>query len=59
MALRWIDSEVQGRYGTMVYVRCGPEGQKPPVAKKTRPRAGAKAAPKGAPRPVQPPIQRQ
>lgn len=58
MALRWIDSEVQGRYGTMVYVRCGPEGQKPTKSKaaaKPRP----KAAPKTAPRPVQPPIQRQ
>jgi hypothetical protein len=56
LALRWIDSEVQGRYGTMVYVRCGPEGQKPPrskVAAKSRP----KAAPKAAPQPVQPPIQ--
>ncbi len=28
LALRWMDSEVQGRYGTMVYVRCGPEGGK-------------------------------
>jgi hypothetical protein len=56
MALRWIDSEVQGRYGTMVYVRCGAEGQKPPRSKaaaKPRP----KAAPKSAPKPVQPPIQ--
>jgi hypothetical protein len=58
LALRWLDSEVQGRYGTMVYVRCGPEGHKPPAAKgKTRPKAGPKAAPKTAPRPVQPPIQ--
>ncbi len=29
LILRWIDPEVQGRYGTMVYVRCGPQGQKP------------------------------
>jgi hypothetical protein len=57
LALRWLDSEVQGRYGTMVYVRCGPEGQKPPVAKKTRAKASPKAAPKSAPRAVQPPIQ--
>ncbi|HEY4143187.1 MAG TPA: hypothetical protein VGM57_17350 [Pseudolabrys sp.] len=58
MALRWIDTEVQGRYGTMVYVRCGPEGQKPTKSKaaaKPRP----KAAPKTAPKPVQPPVQRQ
>jgi hypothetical protein len=53
LILRWLDSEVQGRYGTMVYVRCGPEGAKrPPAAKKSK---GAK--PKTAPRPVQPPIQ--
>ena len=26
LILRWMDPEVQGRYGTMVYVRCGPEG---------------------------------
>ncbi len=54
LALRWMDSEVQGRYGTMVYVRCGAEGQKPPKSKaKPRP----KAAPKAAPKTVQPPIQ--
>ncbi len=57
MALRWIDTEVQGRYGTMVYVRCGPEGQKP-VRQKAAPKR-PKAAPKAAPKPVQPPIQRQ
>jgi hypothetical protein len=56
LALRWIDSEVQGRYGTMVYVRCGPEGAKPPRAKVAS-KAGPKAAPKAAARPVQPPIQ--
>jgi hypothetical protein len=50
LVLRWIDSEVQGRYGTMVYVRCGPEGEK-------RPKPKAKAKPKSAPKPVQPPIQ--
>ena len=26
LILRWMDTEVQGRYGTMVYVRCGGEG---------------------------------
>ncbi|HML08898.1 MAG TPA: hypothetical protein VK430_12335 [Xanthobacteraceae bacterium] len=26
MLLRWMDPEVAGRYGTGVYVRCGPEG---------------------------------
>ncbi len=60
LALRYIDSEVHGRYGTMVYVRCGPEGQKPPRAKtasKASSKAAPKAAPRAAPRPVQPPIQ--
>jgi hypothetical protein len=54
LALRWIDPEVQGRYGTMVYVRCGPEGAKKPAAK-PRPKAGAKPAaakPKPAPKPA-------
>ena len=29
---RWMDPEISGRYGTGVYVRCGPEG----VARSTR-----------------------
>jgi hypothetical protein len=33
MILRWVDPEVAGRYGTMVFVRCGVPGA-PPVAKK-------------------------
>jgi hypothetical protein len=53
LALRWMDSEVQGRYGTMVYVRCGPEGEKRPA----KPRAKSAAKPKAAPKPIQPPIQ--
>jgi len=54
LILRWMDPEVQSRYGTMVYVRCGAEGQKRPKPKaKPKPRAPA------APKPVQPPIQRQ
>jgi hypothetical protein len=60
LALRWIDTEVQGRYGTMVYVRCGPEGEKrpkPKAAAKPRPKAAPKTAPKTAPKPVQPPVQ--
>jgi hypothetical protein len=55
LALRWIDPEVQGRYGTMVYVRCGPEGAKKPAAK-PRPKASAKPAaakPAAAAKPVQ------
>jgi hypothetical protein len=54
LILRWMDPEVQSRYGTMVYVRCGAEGQKKPKGKpKSRPAAAS------APKPVQPPIQRQ
>jgi hypothetical protein len=53
LILRWMDSEVQGRYGTMVYVRCGGEGAKRPGAK-------PKPKPKTAtPRPAQPPVQQQ
>ena len=56
LALRWIDTEVQGRYGTMVYVRCGPDGDK---RSKPKGKAAAKSTglPKAAPKPVQPPIQ--
>ena len=25
LILRWMDPEVQGRYGTMVYAKCAPE----------------------------------
>jgi hypothetical protein len=53
LILRWLDPEVQGRYGTMVYVRCGPEG-----ARSAKPKAKTKPKPKpAAVRPVQPPIQ--
>ena len=50
LILRWMDSEVQGRYGTMVYVRCPAEGAK-------RPHAKPNAKPKAAPKPIQPPVQ--
>ncbi|HEY2754860.1 MAG TPA: hypothetical protein VGJ01_03875 [Pseudolabrys sp.] len=57
LILRWLDPEVQGRYGTMVYVRCGAEGAKKPGAK-PRPKTAAKPAaakpkPADAPKPVQ------
>jgi hypothetical protein len=52
LILRWMDPEVQGRYGTMVFVRCAPEGAKRPPAKPK-----PKAKPKAAPKPMQPPIQ--
>jgi hypothetical protein len=53
LILRWLDPEVQGRYGTMVYVRCGPEGDKRPKPKakttaKPKPAAAKPAAPKPA-----------
>ncbi len=56
LVLRWMDPEVQGRYGTMVYVRCPPEGTKP-VKHKAKPKP--KPAPKPLANPVQPPIQQQ
>lgn len=72
LILRFVDPEVHGRYGSMVYVRCTAEGMKKPAV---RPRPAAKPAaarPAAAPRPasarpapapaagsLQPPIQRQ
>jgi hypothetical protein len=54
LILRWLDPEVQGRYGTMVYVRCGPEGAKKPAAKPRPKPAAAKPKPAAAaPKPVQ------
>ena len=38
LILRWLDSEVQGRYGTMVYVRCGTEGARQATTAKPKPR---------------------
>jgi hypothetical protein len=53
LILRWMDPEVQGRYGTMVYVRCGAEGAKrPPPKKKPAARPVAKPKP-AAPAPAQ------
>jgi hypothetical protein len=49
MILRWMDPEVQGRYGTMVYVRCGPQGAKRAVRHKPKPKP--KPAPKRPPPP--------
>jgi hypothetical protein len=43
---RWVDPEVQGRYGTMVYVRCGPEGRRPRTAAKPKPKPKPAAAAK-------------
>lgn len=59
MILRWMDPEVQGRYGTMVYVRCGAEGTKHHAKPKAKPKTPPKPkpAPKPAPKPVQPPAQ--
>jgi hypothetical protein len=55
LILRWVDPEVQGRYGTMVYVRCGAKAKK-----RSKPKAKPMPAPAAAaPKPVQPPIQRQ
>jgi hypothetical protein len=50
LILRWMDPEVQGRYGTMVYVRCAPEGRKRRPAHARR-KPAAKPKPKSAPKP--------
>lgn len=42
LILRWMDPEVQGRYGNMIYVRCGAEGSKKPPAKPRKPAAKPK-----------------
>jgi hypothetical protein len=47
---RFVDPEVHGRYGSMVYVRCGAEGAKPaakrkPTARATTPRPATAPAP--------------
>jgi hypothetical protein len=54
LVLKWMDPEVQGRYGTMVYVRCGAQGTKPPARKRAakpsaKPRPAAKPKPAAAP----------
>jgi hypothetical protein len=61
LILRWMDPEVQGRYGTMVYVRCAPEGQKRHARHKAKAKPKPKAKPmaKPAPKTIQPPIQQQ
>ena len=59
LILRWMDPEVQGRYGTMVYVRCGPEGAKHPAKPKPKAKTAAKPKAAPAPKPMQPPIQQQ
>lgn len=38
LILQWMDAEVQGRYGTEVYVSCVPESHKRPVHHKTKSR---------------------
>ena len=62
LILRFIDPEVHGRYGSMVYVRCPAEGAKRPRQSR-RPsrsrRRSPRPSPAAAPKPVQPPIQRQ
>ena len=49
MVLRWVDPEIAGRYGNMVYVRCGTAPDKP--AKKRPGKTKAKAAPAAPPPP--------
>lgn len=52
MILRWMDPEVQARYGNMVYARCDAAGVNPPAKKKPRPkRKTPPPAPAPAPAP--------
>jgi hypothetical protein len=48
LVLHWVDPEVQSRYGSMVYVRCSPEGAKKPAKSKGKPKAKPKPKPKPA-----------
>ena len=43
LILRWMDPEVQGRYGTMVYVRCGAGRQQRPASRRPSGQAEAEA----------------
>ena len=44
LILRWMDPEVQSRYGTMVYVKCAPQvHSRRPVHHRPRPKAKPKA----------------
>ena len=54
LILRWMDPEVQGRYGSMVYVRCAPEGQKSTHRHRGKAKPKAKPTPKPKPKPKQP-----
>ena len=49
LILRWMDPEVQGRYGTMVYVRCAPEGAKQAQGRAARPSRSRRPKPKPKP----------
>ncbi len=55
LILRWMDPEVQSRYGTMVYVRCGPEGAKRPTKRRPNAKTAAKPKPAANPEPTTPP----
>lgn len=51
---RFVDPEVHGRYGYMVYVRCGAEGTKPAAPARRQPAARTTSRPAPAPA-AQPP----
>ncbi len=52
LILRWMDPEVQGRDGTMVYVRCGAEGVKHKAKTAAKPKPKSPAAKPAAKPPV-------
>jgi hypothetical protein len=52
LILRWMDPEVQGRYGTMVYARCAPEGAKHGAKPKGKAAVKPRPKPKAKPKPA-------
>jgi hypothetical protein len=58
LILRWMDPDVQSRYGTMVYVRCGPEGARRPAQVRAKPRHKPRPKPRPKPKPKPKPAPR-
>ena len=48
LILRWMDPEVQGRYGTMVYVRCGAGRRQAAASRRPRPQSRSRSRRVGA-----------
>jgi hypothetical protein len=46
LTMRWADPKVRDSYGTLVYIRCPPEGVKPKIEPKRKPKSKSKPKPK-------------